>query len=630
MPEKVKQTLCDAILLTLCYREVFDYPMTRQELLRYLLFHPASLQELDQALAQMDRRQITLSGDYVLPIGNESLLAVRETRERAHAAYWHWALRYARWLRWVPFIRMVGITGSLAANNTDPAADIDLFCITSAGRMWVGRLGMSIIKKITRRFCPFPACLNTCVSEANLNLSEHNVYIAHQIALMVPVWGERAYRDLLAANPWVTDYFPQLDFKANKTMYEQRPPLPVRFVEWLLRGRFGNWLNTYTYHLGVRRALRGVQHDNRQSLRKPEDHRSIVERSRQSDSFWLLHSHLPQIHQRFMECWQTRAGDRHSVYDLSSLMGLHVAIESPATPPENAIRQESNAQYYRAVGDHFNDDAVAFSSRYHANLTLQRMRNAFRDITNRYPFQQALEIGIGPGLDLEYWARKKADAQLFGIDVSSGMVAEAEQRMRQAGLNNVRCAIGSVDDIAKLCPRERFDLVYVYFGALNTVTDLRAAARAIHGCMADDGVAVITFVNRWYLQEISYYLLTFRWKRAFARLRHTWGGYASKRPLDSHCYSPKKIRRSFGPLLRIVRKEGYCILHPAWYRDKWVRRLPRLCNILWHCDRLLSRTHLWCYGEYALYVFEPRKYVVNGCAHATEAERATNKEISVP
>lgn len=628
--DRVKPTLCDAVLLTLCYREVFAYPLKRFELQRYLLLTPADACSLDRALAQMNGSYITLQGDYVLPVGAESLVDIREARERASVHYWRWALRYARWLRWVPFVRMVAVTGSLAVNNADASADIDIFCVTVPGRMWLARFGMAFIKRISRRYASVPACLNTCLSEAELQLPDPNLYIAHQMALMVPIWGEAVYQRLVDANLWVHDYFPQLNLHEQEAIAEQAQPRWVRYAERLLAGRVGTWLNRRIYLRGTRNAMQGIR-DARQQKRKtqPGD-AAAVDHSRQLEHFWMLNSHMHEIQQRFAQCWRERAAERHTVYDLTRLFGSGFVKQPHLERSATSTQAEQHARYYQSVGRYFDEDAATFSNRYFGNRTLQRMRGAFRDATRRYPFQNVLEIGVGPGLDLAYWARERPDAHFAGLDISPGMIAESERRIRAAELTNVRCAVGSVEDVFLHFPGQRYDLVYVYFGALNTVADLRVAARAIHGCMQDDGIAVITFVNRWFMEDIMFYLLTFRWRRAFARWRSVWGGYANNRFLASRCYSPFQVRRAFGPMLRVVHTEGFCILHPAWHRDKWVRRFPRLCNFLWRCDRILSRTTLWCFGEYALYVFEPRQYVSDGRLQGTEVQRACTKKCIVP
>ena len=119
-----------------------------------------------------------------------------------------------------------------------------------------------------------------------------------------------------------------------------------------------------------------------------------------------------------------------------------------------------------------------------------------------------------------------------------------------------------------------FDLVYVYFGALNTVADLSLAAGQIHDLLSPGGHAVLTFVNKWYWREMFVQALKMNFRLALARLRKDWGGYSPDRHLPSRCYSPAEIRKSFREF-QLLEKKGYSIFYPAWYNyRKWLNKLP--------------------------------------------------------
>lgn len=259
--------------------------------------------------------------------------------------------------------------------------------------------------------------------------------------------------------------------------------------------------------------------------------------------------------------------------------------------------------YYEQVAAYYDFDAPNFEERAKQNAVLGRIREDFRAVSEPFVTGNVLEIGCGPGLDLLYWAQRKPQAHFYGLDISPAMLEHARRNVSAAGVSNVETAVGSVEEDP--FPGVQFDFAFCYFGALNTTRDLTQAARAIRGVLRPEGVAVLTFVNQWYLFEIFWSFLTGKWRRAIARLRPVWGGYASGRSLESRCYSPGQIQRCFGPYFEIVGTRGYSILYPAWYRhERWVKRWPRLCNFLWQVDRFLSRTPCWRLGEYALYILK--------------------------
>jgi len=260
--------------------------------------------------------------------------------------------------------------------------------------------------------------------------------------------------------------------------------------------------------------------------------------------------------------------------------------------------------YYRRVADYYDEEAAVFEQHYRNNAILQRIRIDFRDITERYPFDSALEIGCGPGIDLAYWAERFPQRTFLGIDVSPAMVQQA--RAKIAGLANVTASSGTLWSLSEQSSG-RFDLIYCYFGALNTEPDLAATARLLASLLNANGTMVLTFVNRWYLFDIIWNLLRLRWRRAFARPLDTWRGYAPDRPLPSFCHSAREIQKAFHPYFELKKRKGYSIVFPAWYRQKFVSTDGRLGRCLWNIDGWINRTPFWNLGEYSLYVFSAKE-----------------------
>jgi ubiquinone/menaquinone biosynthesis C-methylase UbiE len=263
-------------------------------------------------------------------------------------------------------------------------------------------------------------------------------------------------------------------------------------------------------------------------------------------------------------------------------------------------------RYYRDVARYYDRDAVDFEQRYRENYILQRLRTDFRAITERYPFQSMLEIGCGPGLDLIYFGRKYPSRTFTGIDISPGMIRLARANTERERLANIHLEMGSVENLDRLFGDRSFDMIICYFGALNTVYDLAGIVPTLHRHLSYFGRMVLTFVNRWYLFDVIWYLLHFDRQRAFARITNNWKGYSPTRELESTCRSAREIARIFRPWFTITGKKGYSILYPAWYRSHRLRPGSTLDRWLWKADQFLNRTPLWNLGEYSLYVMEPK------------------------
>jgi len=260
--------------------------------------------------------------------------------------------------------------------------------------------------------------------------------------------------------------------------------------------------------------------------------------------------------------------------------------------------------FYRSVSDYYDTDAgMNFEARAEANPLLARIRDDFRKITLKYPFSNALEIGCGPGFDVAWFASRYPDRKINGIDISESMVRLAQKRISTAGLSNAKVYRADERNLVQQFGPGKLDMVYVYFGALNTVADLPLAANQVHDILCPGGHAVLTFVNKWYWREMLVQSLKMNFNLALARLKKDWGGYSPDRHLSSRCYGPGEIKRAFGKF-HLLERKGYSIHYPAWYNyQKWVKDLPET-DRRWKTDEALQKTFLWSKGEYTLFVFK--------------------------
>ncbi|HNW58549.1 MAG TPA: class I SAM-dependent methyltransferase [bacterium] len=267
---------------------------------------------------------------------------------------------------------------------------------------------------------------------------------------------------------------------------------------------------------------------------------------------------------------------------------------------------EERAGYYAEVARYFDQEAPEFENHYLNNPVLQRLRADFRRITTTATFASGLEIGCGPGIDIAWFAAQYPQQRWRAIDIAPRMVAQAQAKLRRLNGVDARAVVGAPEDLAALFPDETFDLIYCYFGALNTVPDLPAAAAALGRALTPQGTLVLTFVNRWFLLDMLWNLLRLRPRRALARVTGAWAGYSPGRPLASSARSAREVQRAFAPAFTAVRRKGYSIVYPAWYRHRFLPVEGPLGTLLWRADALLNRTPFWNLGEYSLYFFKRR------------------------
>ncbi len=258
--------------------------------------------------------------------------------------------------------------------------------------------------------------------------------------------------------------------------------------------------------------------------------------------------------------------------------------------------------YYGEIEEYYDGDAAGFEERYWQNPVLQRMRQDFREEVKRFSFSSMLEIGYGTGLDMVHFAVTHPSVEVAGIDISGEMHRLASARIQKMKLDNAIAAKGKIEELGDIFPGRQFDMIYVFFGALNTVEDLEGAAGILYRATTPGGVLVLSFVNRHYLAGMFIELLKLRFRAAFSRLRSSWGGYSPSRTLPSRCYSTGKVRKAFSSF-NMVKSKGYSIVSPAWYYHRLNCLLSRFGRILWKTDMALQKTPLWKFGEYTLFVF---------------------------
>ncbi len=230
----------DAIRTTLAYADLFQYPMTAAEIHRYLIEYETSHSQLEAWLEEaVTQTLIVQVGDYFVLPERESYVAIREARSAKSAELWQPAKRYGAQIARLPFVKMVGVTGSLAVNNVTDSADIDYFIITANDRLWLCRMIIiGLVRAVART--GIELCPNYFLSERALALTERDIYTARELAQMVPLHGFDYYQQMMTANSWIADYLPNAT-PMDKCFGFSKPAntYPKRIGEILLKTPLG-------------------------------------------------------------------------------------------------------------------------------------------------------------------------------------------------------------------------------------------------------------------------------------------------------------------------------------------------------------------------------------------------------
>lgn len=242
-----------AILRTLAYADVFQFPMTLAELHRYLIAHQAiTLDNLRQTLqcSSLIQRHIIQDSGYIAFRENVHHIQIRQQREQWTQAVWKKALRYGRWLSRLPFVRMVALTGALAVRNPSGLQDdFDYILVTQPGRVWLAR-GFAVLLVKFVRLLGDEICPNYVLASDKLHQQRRNLYTAHELLQMVPLYGEELYQRMLQENAWFQTYLPNAE--PQRSIYNRRNLLKSA-LEMLFGGRLGRWLEQWEYQRKMRK-----------------------------------------------------------------------------------------------------------------------------------------------------------------------------------------------------------------------------------------------------------------------------------------------------------------------------------------------------------------------------------------
>lgn len=140
---------------------------------------------------------------------------------------------YTGMLEKLPFIQLIGITGSASMGNTTRDADVDLFIVTRRNCLFIGRFFAILLAHIMHvRNDKNGVCLNLFFEERDLAipLQKQTSYVAHEVLQMKPVVNkDRTYERFLKANEWVKQFYPNVKLAFRSHPRENGDPELYRF-----------------------------------------------------------------------------------------------------------------------------------------------------------------------------------------------------------------------------------------------------------------------------------------------------------------------------------------------------------------------------------------------------------------
>ncbi len=211
------------ILATLAYYDVMDYPMTSFEIHKYFTNfnqqpavgggEPGLLEIINGLESEKLKKFIEEYRGFYFLKGRKALVEQRLERNKIAESKFKILLKTVRWLRFVPYVRMIAVTGRLAMKNTEPESDLDILVVLKYGKIFTGRTLVTLAvhllgrrrygKKITNRIC-----LNYFITAKSLEINLKDAFSASEYSFIFPLFGFDVFQKFQQANGWIKNYKP--------------------------------------------------------------------------------------------------------------------------------------------------------------------------------------------------------------------------------------------------------------------------------------------------------------------------------------------------------------------------------------------------------------------------------------
>ncbi len=234
-----------AIIKTLAYFDLFEYPLTTFEVWQWLWSEngqSTTMREVSDALSELAAAQRieAKQGFWFLP-GREEIVETRQARHRASISKLARAERLTKLFSWLPWIEGVAVCNSLGYHNATTKSDIDLFVITAPNAIWRTRLFaagfMALLgERPTHEHAADTICLSFFVSRDAMNLAalqkaNGDPYFIFWTTQLLPIFGRgNVWEDFWQANAWVKQTLP------NALGYQTKSPNFFRVAKKRLSG----------------------------------------------------------------------------------------------------------------------------------------------------------------------------------------------------------------------------------------------------------------------------------------------------------------------------------------------------------------------------------------------------------
>lgn len=225
----------EAISKTLAYFDIFDYPLTIEELKQFLWF-AKKLDDMDffnNLQTMLDNKHIFCKHNFYFLKDRQENVKKRQLKVKLLEQKMAIAKRAIDKLRKVPFLRAVFVCNNVAFGFPNEDSDIDVFMVTQKNYIWLVRFFSTIILKFFRLRTSKhnhkdKVCLSFYATDNNLNLENlrmkkrADIYLVYWLLRLVPIYDpDNLYNSIIRANKWLGEYVSVKNFNYDLVSYLQ-------------------------------------------------------------------------------------------------------------------------------------------------------------------------------------------------------------------------------------------------------------------------------------------------------------------------------------------------------------------------------------------------------------------------
>ncbi len=208
-----------AVLSTCIYGDIFNFPLSKEELWAFLISTKKIEREsFEHALQTLCGQVLHQEDGFYCLKGKEKSILKRKVNLPEVRRKLLLAKKAAYYLSYIPTIYFIGISGGVSVGNVAKQDDIDLFIIAKKKTLFITRLWiLALLELLDMRRKRHASgegaqdkiCVNLLIDESSLSWfgRRRDIYIAREIMQAKPLFERNGmYRKFLSANQWARSF----------------------------------------------------------------------------------------------------------------------------------------------------------------------------------------------------------------------------------------------------------------------------------------------------------------------------------------------------------------------------------------------------------------------------------------